>query len=77
MGSKIKTDLQEFMNNKATFSILELKKILKKRGHRNLKLSGIKTNKGYLLTVEEDDLFFDLIVEGKEKFRIKNIQKSS
>jgi len=77
MGSKIKTDLQEFMNNKATFSILELKKILKKRGYRNLKLSGIKTNKGYLLTVEEDDLFFDLIVEGKEKFRIKNIQKSS
>jgi|GEM_PF-2447988 len=77
MGSEIKTDLQEFMNNKATFSILELKKILKKRGYRNLKLSGIKTNKGYLLTVEEDDLFFDLIVEGKEKFRIKNIQKSS
>ena len=77
MGSEIKTDLQEFMNNKATFSILELKKILKKRGYRNLKLSGINTNKGYLLTVEEDDLFFDLIVEGKEKFRIKNIQKSS
>lgn len=77
MSSKIKADLQEFMNNRVTFSILELKRILKKRGHRNLKLSGIKTNQGYLLTVEEDDRYFDLIVEGEEKFLIKNIQKTS
>lgn len=76
MDSKIRADLQDFMNRKITFSILELKGILRGMGYENLKLSGLKTSRGYLLTVEEGERFLDLIVEGEEKFRIKNIQKT-
>ena len=76
MDSKIRADLQDFMNREITFSILELKGILRGMGYENLKLSGLKTSRGYLLTVEEGEQFLDLIVEGEEKFRIKNIQKT-
>ncbi len=76
MSSKIRADLQEFMSRGITFSILELKGILIGKGHINIKLSGLKTRKGYLLTVEEDECFFDLIIEGEDKFLIKDIQKT-
>ena len=77
MGSKIMADLQEVMNRGVTFSILELKGILRVRGHGNFRLSGLKTSRGYLLTIEKDDLFFEIIVEGEERYLIKSIQRSS
>lgn len=77
MNCKIREDLQEVMNRGVAFSISELKRILRKKGHRNMKLMGLKTSRGYLLTVEEDDHLLDLVIEGEEKFLIKNIQSSS
>ncbi len=77
MNSKMKGDLQEVMNRGVAFSILELKGILKLRGHRDMKVSGLKTRSGYLLTVEEWEHLFDLVVEGEERFQIKDIHSFS
>ncbi|WP_281835691.1 hypothetical protein [Propionigenium maris] len=77
MGSKMRGDLQEVMNRGVALSISELKRILKVRGHGGMKLSGLKTRRGYLLTVEEGEYFFDLVVEGEEKFMIKDIYSTS
>ncbi len=77
MGSKMRGDLQEVMNRGVALSISELKRVLKVKGHEEMKVSGLKTSRGYLLTIEEGRHLFDIVVEGEEKFTIKDIHSSS